>query len=74
MSMSGVRTGMVVTAVVLRPILQDHHRALTAWPVAAAGTTARGSAGYRIVTSTIRTAVTATTASALSFRYYNYNP
>ena len=74
MFMSGVRTGMAVTAAVLRPILQDHHRALPACAVAAAGSTARGTAEYRIVTATFRTAVSAISGCALSFRNYNYNP
>ena len=71
MSMSGARTGMVVTALVIRPILQDHHLALTAWAVAAAGTPTRGTAEYRFVTSTFRATVTA--ISGCAFLYLSIN-
>ena len=48
---NGARTGMVknISKTVCRQILQDHHLALTAWIVAAAGATALGTAVCRIV-------------------------
>ena len=71
---NGVRTGMVVTAAVHRPILQDHHLALTVFFVAVAGASSQGAAECRIVTSTFQAAGTATAVCALPFRNYNYNP
>ena len=71
MFVNGVRTGMVVTAAVLRPILQDHHLALPAWAVAAAGTTARRPAEYRIVAATSLAAATAISGCAFAFRSIN---
>lgn len=66
MSGSGVRTGMVVTAVVHRLILRVQVVALAAFCVAVAGTAVRGAVASLIVTTTVPTAVTTTTASALS--------
>ena len=74
MFMSGVRTGMAVTAAVLRPILQDHHRALAVFFVAVAGAATLGAAVCLIVTAAIQTAGTTTSVCALPFRNYNYNP
>ena len=67
----GFLLGMVVTAVVLRPILRDHHLALTACTVAAAGATTQGAAEYRIVTTTIRASVAA--ISGCAFLYFSIN-
>ena len=74
MFMNGVRTGMETIAAVRRPILQDHHLALATCAVAAAWATLRGSAGCRIVATALPTSGSNTTASALFFSNYNYNP
>ena len=70
---NGVRTGMETTVAVRRPILQDQHLALAACAVAAVGTTpaARITAGYRIVATTVRAAVT--TISGCAFLYLSIN-
>ena len=74
MYMNGAGTGMEIIVAVHRPILQDLHRALAAFFVAAAGATAQGAAVCRVVTTTTLTSVATSTASALSFRNYNYIP
>lgn len=66
MSGSGVRTGMVVTAVVHRLILRVQVVALTAFCVAVAGTAMRGTVASLLVTATGPTSVSTATASALS--------
>ena len=71
---NGARIGMEITAAVHRRTQQDHHRALTVFSVAVAGIAMRGSAVCRIVTAVTQTAGSSTAVSALSFRYYNYNP
>ena len=64
MYMNGVRTGMEITAAVLRPILLDRQLALTACFVVVAGTAARSTAECRIVSTAIPSAGATTTASA----------
>ena len=71
---NGARTGMAVTAAVLRPILQDHHRALAVFFVAVAGTAARGAAECLFVAASVQTTGTSTAVCALPFRNYNYIP
>ena len=66
MSGSGVRTGMVVTAVVHRLILRVQVVALTAFCVAVAGAAMRGSVASLIVATSVPTTVTSSAASALS--------
>lgn len=66
MSGSGVRTGMVVTAVVHRLILRVQVVALAAFCVAVAVTTMRGIVASLIVATTVPTSVPAAAASALS--------
>ena len=68
---NGVRTGKEITAAVHRPIQQDHLLALSAFFVAAAGTTAQGSVGCRIVAAAIPTSGTTAAVSASSCRNYN---
>ena len=68
---NGVRTGMVVTVAIHRLILQDHHPALTAWFVAAAGTPARGAAVCRIVTTSAQ--ATGATILGCAFLYLSIN-
>ena len=66
MSGSGVRTGMVVTAVVHRLILRVQVVALTAFCVAVAVAAMRGAVASLFVAATVPAAVTTTAASALS--------
>ena len=70
---NGVKIGIiaVITVTVLQPTLQDHHLALTAWTVAAAGASARSSAEFRFVTTTPLT--TALTISGCAFLYLRIN-
>ena len=71
---NGAKTGMEITAAVHRSILRDRHLALAAFFVAAAGAAMQGAAGCLIVSTTTLAMGLATSASALSFRNYNYNP
>ncbi len=73
MFMNGVRTGKETTAAVRRPIQQDHHRALTACSVAAAGTSMRSSAEYRFVATTIQTTRASISVCAFLFLRINTN-
>lgn len=66
MSGSGVRTGMVVTAVVHRLILRVQVVALTAFCVAVAGTAMRGAVASLIVSTAVPATVSSAAASALS--------
>ena len=66
MSGSGVRTGMVVTAVVHRLILRVQVVALAAFCVAVAGATMRGAVASLFVAAAVPTTVATTAASALS--------
>ena len=76
MFMNGARTGMIVAIIVAvrQAILKDRHLALTVFFLAAAGSTSQGTAECLVVTTTIQTAGATTTACALPFRNYNYNP
>lgn len=67
MYLNGVKTGSVTIAVVHRLILKDLHLALTAFFVAVAGTSARGTAGCRFVTTAIPTSGTASAVFASPF-------
>ena len=68
---NGVMTGKEITAAVHRPIQQDHLQALTAFFVAAAGTSTRVFVECRFVTTTIPAPGTSAAVSASSYRNYN---
>ena len=76
---NGAMTGMLVAIIVAvrQAILQAHHLALTAWPVAAAGAaTAAGAtmlstAEYRFVAAT--TLATSPTVKGCAFLYLSIN-
>ena len=62
---NGVATGMEVIANPLKPIQKVPIVGRTACSVAVAGTTSRGTAACRVVTTAARRSVTATSACAL---------
>ena len=66
MCMSGALTGTAATAQVRRPTRMDRRQALTASFVVVVGTTSRGAAVSRFVTSTTLATVTTTAVSASS--------
>ena len=70
---SGARIGIVATIIVAarKTIQQDLHLALSVFSVAVAGTTVRGAAVCRFVTTTTQT--TGTTISGCAFLYLSIN-
>ena len=66
---SGAATGMLVTAVVHRPILKAPTMGRTVWSVAVAVTTTPGAVAHRIVATATRRAVTATMACGWPYEF-----